>query len=222
MICFKLFGFTINIHYFFWILCLLAALNNNLNFKTQFGWIAFTILILIVTLSVLWHELGHAFYRKKYGAPYSEITLFGMGGACRGPGEFTNRQQIIIAGAGPFFNLMLLAIFYGAKLLIASGALNPSPELAPYLNETIRFGILANTVWAIFMLLPILPLDGGRIFTGLISRKHRKLVPVLSVILSVLIVAIGAITERYPTSIIFGFIAFENWRMIRGKSRFAT
>jgi stage IV sporulation protein FB len=221
MIRCKLFGFPIHIHYFFWILCLILGFSH-LELKTPFGWICFAILTAIVTLTVLWHELGHAFYRKKYGAPYSEITLFGMGGVCQGPGEFTPRQRVIIAAAGPLFNMMLLAIFSGSKLLIASGIINPSAVAAPYLEKVIHYGILANAGWAILMLLPILPLDGGRIFAALISTKHQKLVPILGAFLSILIIIVAAITGRYFTALIFVFITYENWRMLRGRNHLAT
>ena len=85
MIKFKLFGFPVRIQWMFWLLCAFLGMRY-LQTGGRYGFVMLFILTGTVLVSILWHELGHALYRKKFGAPYSEITLWGMGGLVRWTG----------------------------------------------------------------------------------------------------------------------------------------
>ena len=80
------------------------------------------------------------------------------------------RDMIPVALAGPGANLLMAlgwAIIYH---LVAS--LTPAlGEYARFFTSMARIGIIFNLILMVFNLLPILPLDGGRILRGLVSES---------------------------------------------------
>lgn len=101
------------------------------------------------------------------------------------------RDMAIVALAGPGSNL-LMAIFWA--LVIRLGFLfNPSTsEAAIYLIYTGVAGIFINTILMVLNLLPLPPLDGGRILTGLLpgplSYRFGRIEPYGFIILIALLV----------------------------------
>jgi Zn-dependent protease len=87
------------------------------------------------------------------------------------------RDMVLVALAGPLTNvtlalasavlLRLLADLDGAPL--GTGALGPLAHVALY-------SVVINVVLAVFNLLPIPPLDGGRVLTGLLPVAYGRLV----------------------------------------------
>ena len=85
-------------------------------------------------------------------------------GALRAP----KRDMIWVAAAGPFANLaMMLAWAVFAKSALFLDASGPSD----FLLLVAKAGIFVNALLMIFNLFPLLPLDGGRILTGLLPNK---------------------------------------------------
>jgi Zn-dependent protease len=74
------------------------------------------------------------------------------------------RDMMLVAAAGPAINVVL-ALF--AVLLLHTVSWFPE-WFAAWWQETLKNGILLNLVLAVFNMLPIPPLDGGRIVTGLL------------------------------------------------------
>jgi len=107
------------------------------------------------------------------------------------------RDAILVALAGPATNLAL-----AAASAFVLGALPRTPE--PGLGVTV-VGMLAvaslsiNCVLAVFNLLPVPPLDGGRVLTALLPvRVARALVPVerIALIVLFLVVMQGHVVSR--------------------------
>ena len=85
-------------------------------------------------------------------------------GALRNP----KRDMIWVAAAGPLANLaMMIAWAIVAKIAITLGATGPLYFLA----SVAEAGIFVNALLMVFNLFPLLPLDGGRILTGLLPNK---------------------------------------------------
>jgi Zn-dependent protease len=77
------------------------------------------------------------------------------------------RDMIWVALAGPAANVLLA---FAAALLLHPAAFAP-PALAPWLGENLANAIFFNVVLAVFNMLPLPPLDGGRVLTGVLPRR---------------------------------------------------
>ncbi len=209
MLSFRLFGFPVHIQWMFWLLCLFLGMNF-LQEDGPKGLGRFLIMTAVVLGSIIWHELGHAWARKRSGAPFSEITLHGMGGLCSGPGRFTRRDSIFIAAAGPVASLLLGGLTY---LLVFTPGIQEE-WTAFFVGQM----LWVNVGWAIMNLLPILPLDGGHILNGLLAGKFSQLVPKIGFVVALAVGVAGFFfLGSLFMAILFGMLAYSNWQMMQGR-----
>ena len=82
--------------------------------------------------------------------------------------NFVNPQKdmALVALAGPVSNF-IMAIFWTVMMLIALKVL-PSGGLAASIRLMAEVGVVINLVLMVLNLLPVPPLDGGRIVTGIV------------------------------------------------------
>jgi Zn-dependent protease len=83
------------------------------------------------------------------------------------------RGMAIVAIAGPITNLIICAFWVGCWKLI--GAYPTSVFSDPIIGEFVLSGIFINLVLALFNLIPIPPLDGGRIAVAFLPNKFAHL-----------------------------------------------
>ena len=76
------------------------------------------------------------------------------------------RDMVLVALAGPGTNILLAII---SALLIHTLPLFP-PDVAEWVFLNLRNSILLNMILAVFNMLPLPPLDGGRVTVGLLPR----------------------------------------------------
>ncbi len=116
---------------------------------------------LLVFGLVFCHELAHLLTARAYGFRVVGLELFPFGGAAYCDDLFEGRkfEESIIALAGPAFNVVLL---FGAQALRWQGVW--TGELA---DDFVRF----NFWLAAFNLIPVLPLDGGRVMRALLAKS---------------------------------------------------
>jgi Zn-dependent protease len=90
------------------------------------------------------------------------------------------RAMILVALAGPAANLFMAAIW--CAVLGGIVRVNGNETLDSWVASMAQAGIWMNVVLAVFNLLPIPPLDGGRVLSGLLppqlSARLEKIEPV--------------------------------------------
>jgi len=86
-------------------------------------------------------------------------------GALRHP----RRAMILVALAGPAANLLMAAAW--CAVLGAIMRVNGNVTLDFWIASMAQAGILTNVILAVFNLLPIPPLDGGRVLAGLLPPR---------------------------------------------------
>lgn len=172
--------------------------------------------IITLFIIVLWHELGHVITAIRFGWTIREVKLLPFGGVVEveEAGTLPVREEVWVAIAGPVQN----AILAGIGL-----ALGQVGWVDPAWSDTF---VRANLVIGLFNLLPILPLDGGRILQALISLYvpyHRTLM--WSAKISLLFSGLTVITSFYPLFIggllhlnllaVGVFLCASNWTYYR-------
>ena len=168
------------------------------------------IVVIGLLLSILLHELGHAFAGRLFNARVSHIDLTGIGGAAHFerslPASAFARTVIYLAG--PAVNL---GLWVGLGALAGEMFQGSNPMVA------LPLAVLAsaNYVLMIFNLLP----DGGRTLDALLGRMLGPVWSVRIVATLGLIVAIAVALCALPTGIFMLLIAFflaqANWEALQ-------
>lgn len=143
---FELFGVRIAVTHGY--LVFLAAI-------TLFSWTNLP-LALILFVSIMLHEAGHAIAAGRFGCRTRSIVMHAFGGvaAIEDLADLTPRQLLIVALAGPIVSFLL------AGLALATHAFLPAGWVQ--LSSVLSFVGYGNAVVGAFNLLPIYPMDGGQ------------------------------------------------------------
>ncbi|HZH03620.1 MAG TPA: site-2 protease family protein, partial [Myxococcaceae bacterium] len=125
------------------------------------GWMA------VFFVSVLIHELGHAVVSRAYGYRPS-IRLMWLGGHTQpNPNETIPwNRDVVLTLAGPGFGFALAAAAFG----LHAAAVGRS-EIMAYFFELTAY---VNTTWTVLNLMPVPPLDGGRVSLALLMRLFKR------------------------------------------------
>jgi stage IV sporulation protein FB len=160
---FRLGPFPVTVHLSFLIV---AALLGY--YWTGGSMLAFAIWMVVVFVSVLVHELGHAVVARAFGGR-PEIALEGFGGVTfpRCQQRLSAGKQIALSLAGPLAGLGL-----GATAWLLGRVLPPEPGSPTYV--VLSLFEWTSVVWAVLNLLPVIPLDGGHVLQALIEGVRRK------------------------------------------------
>ena len=78
-------------------------------------------------------------------------------------------DMALVALAGPVSNF-IMACFWAMFIVISNSVMSASPTLS-FLAEMGEKGIIINVVLMVLNLLPILPLDGGRVLAGVLPTS---------------------------------------------------
>lgn len=195
-------GVSLSIHPLFYIFGFYNALTGQI----------FSFVIYTVTAVV--HELGHSFVASNAGYKLDKITLMPYGAVVSGQIEGLNfADEIKIALAGPFINFAV-ALFFMATWWIF-------PETYAFTDVIVS----ANLSMALVNLLPVYPLDGGRVlwasiaksFGGDKARKVCTLTGIFSAIMLFGLFSIACIKNVVNLSLLF-FALFVLFGVV-GKSK---
>lgn len=184
----------------------------------------------VVFVSVLVHELGHAFAARYFGGEAS-IVLYQFGGlAIHRPQPRHVWQRVAISFAGPlagFLFALLILLLLGATGHRIAFVLNWIPFTWTPIQDhnvalAVHFLMWVNIYWGLFNLLPIYPLDGGQIARNLFMRYDYRDGLLKSQWISVIVAAGLAVYvwvesngQQPTTSLMLGFLAFQNYQELR-------
>lgn len=114
-------------------------------------------------VALVLHEFSHARESRKRGYVLDELKLMPYGASLYGRFEGVKWQdEVRIAAAGPIFNLFLVVVFVAIWWLV--------PVTYSF---TLDF-VLANVSIAAFNVLPVYPLDGGRVALACLSSVYGR------------------------------------------------
>lgn len=201
-------GIRIYIHWSFWWLTLYVLISGlGEGLQSAISNVGF---LFAVFGCVFLHELGHAFSGRWFRVPTLDITLLPIGGLARmGSIPTGPKAEFVIAICGPLVNVaiaLLLYLFFPIKLPDTGGF-----SLSDLTPPTQMF--LVNVILAVFNMLPVYPMDGGRILRALlqfvVSRRSAVLwTGRLGQVLALLLAGYGLFTFQFSLVLIFTIMFF--------------
>ncbi len=226
---FQIRGIPVRIHPLFWGAMALLGVAGAARSA-----VVLAIWLLVVTFSILVHELGHAVFARRYGWP-PRIFLYGMGGAAVfEPRRPTTASRVLIALAGPFAGFAVGGLVAAAVLISGHAfALPPGivvgggPALGGRLGIFVDFMLFVNIFWGLVNLAPIQPLDGGHVVAAVLTRMSPRYGLERSFLISAITAAtfsvLGAVLLGSAfIAVLFGILAYQSyatWDSLREPSK---
>jgi stage IV sporulation protein FB len=220
---FRLFGTHVRVHPMFWAVSGLLGehyLRRGEGLGPFLAWIACSF------VSILLHEMGHVLAGRLFGSQ-GHIVLYSFGGLAIGSSDLRNRwQRIVVYLAGPAIQLCLWAVVIAADTYYLSPA---KPARIPSLIETVLEQLeWINLYWPLLNLMPIWPLDGGRVSREVLEWLLPRNGVSISLGISFSLAALFAVnsvvnaTKQEPlipylyaggwwSALFFGMFAFQNF-----------
>lgn len=129
-------------------------------------------LVAVLMGSVLLHEAGHVWGARVQGIAVARVVLHGGGGFTE-TGPAAPDQQGLILAMGPIVNLAIWALCGLAVSGFADNALgNPAlARLGFALLPWLSFAGFVNLAFFLFNMVPVQPLDGGRLLLLALGRR---------------------------------------------------
>lgn len=182
-------NFKFNIHPLFWALGILLTLLGE-------GY-----LFLVYIFTAIIHEFAHSVTASYYNCRTEQITLYPYGAVLYG--EFSDlkpTQEIIVALSGPLFNIITAVLFTALWWIF--------PEIYAYTDVI----VMVNVSIALFNLLPVYPLDGGRILMCFLklkigTRKACAAVKIMGLICCIVFAALYFISLFYEINYSFALVS---------------
>lgn len=164
--------------------------------------------------SIFLHELGHAWGCLVQGVPVRRVMIYGGGGFCEHARSTSAREDELIVAMGPIVNAVLWAV---------------SSLVAPYVADpNIHWALMSlawiNGVLLVLNLVPVMPLDGGRLFHLLLRRllpapQAMRLAGGVGLVMAVLwIPAMLGCFLLFGMMLLFIPPILVHWRMLRGQT----
>ncbi len=230
---FSIANIPVRVHPLFWLITIFFGATTNV--------VALLIWVGVVFVSILIHELGHAFAMRYYGKGSYIVLYHGGGGTVADSVWWRSKwanvslgatQESIISLAGPFAGFLLAGLII-AGVLLAGGkvlitwllgfiplpltAILPSSGLASSVASTFLW---VSIFWGLINLLPVLPLDGGNVARNILVQydpwKGVRKAIWLSAITGTLVALIGFfIWNSIYIALLFGFLAFQSYQSLQ-------
>lgn len=208
---FRVFGIQLAVHVSFVLLLGYFAWDGWMNGGVVGASWELLLVFLFFTCVVL-HELGHSLTARRYGVQVPRILLMPIGGMA----EFDRiprrpRAELLITIAGPAVNFVVAA----ALLPAVWTDLWSEIAVPAYGHQQLLIELAAaNVVMGTFNLLPVFPMDGGRILRALLATRIDYLratywAALVGKILAAVFALVAAFYLHLPVlAVLFAFIFF--------------
>jgi Zn-dependent protease len=231
---FSIAGIPVRVHPLFWVIAILFGLSST-------SIVHILIWVFAIFISILIHELGHAFAMRRYGQR-SSIVLHGTGGltipeqVSWGSGyanvSLTPNQEIFISVAGPgagflfaIFILILTVIMGGVITWTALFGIIPFPIAqitngGDIINTLLLTLLWVNIFWGIINLMPVYPLDGGNVARYFLLQSDpldgvRKSLWLSVITGGVIALAAFFIMRSTYMAFLFALLAFQSYQILQ-------
>ena len=210
MISFSLFNIPVRVLPWFW---LSLVIIGGWSFSdTKEGLLRLLLFMIAGFISILVHELGHALTAKHFGKRV-EIVLEAFGGyaAYSGGAPLGRPKTLLVTAAGPAIQIVL-----GFLVLAFANRFDAISPQAMYFLETLY---QISIFWAILNLVPVLPLDGGRLMEALLGPQRIRLTLKISMGVAIAIGLLGlALNLGFLLPIFMGMMAYESYKALQQTS----
>jgi Zn-dependent protease/predicted transcriptional regulator len=191
-------------------------------------WMMGAVAAVLLFLSVLLHELGHAYVALYYRIPIEQITLFIFGGVAHMRKDApTPKAEFLIALAGPVVSFVIGGVCL--VLVMLAEAIQRQHGLQGLIMLGALLGMV-NMQLGLFNLIPGFPLDGGRVLrAGLWAwgndfYRATKQAAVIGLAFGLLLglvglgIVYGAVSGKLPSSM----VSNGGWVLFIGMFLFAA
>ena len=208
----RLFGHRFSIRPLFWVIWILGCASYLFNLLENLlntdSWILAGVLLGVMVVSMFWHEIGHILFHRMFGARTLDTVFGAYGGRTKSDASLSRFQNVIVYIAGPVFSLILaLGVFIFSLIQPMEGFL---------WQESIKLAILFNVLWGIVNLVPILPLDGGKLMVGFYPGT-KKFLTIFGLLLAILTTTFCILSGRWAGAFLFAVIAYVNINLLFGR-----
>ena len=189
-----------------------------------------SIMLVPALMAITCHEVSHGFIADRFGDNTARslgrltlnpikhldiigtlmVFIVGIGWAKPVPVNFNNlrhpkRDMIWVAAAGPITNFALAFVSAMAMRLLvyATAGLPDASPLATFVDPItlmLAFSVYINLLLAIFNLIPVPPLDGGRVAVGLLPYRQSMILARMEPFGMIIIIALVFFTN------VFGYV----------------
>lgn len=222
---YQLWGITVKIHIFF-VIFVIARLIMSIS-ANQVGLISTVTMMVSLFGIVLLHEYGHCIACRRVKGEADEIMLWPLGGlaSCNPPHRW--QAHLVTVVGGPLVNVILWPIFgvvlWGLTGSLGSVFFNPFDPYTALSGLAFRGGDSSYALVAIWwlyylnvlllafnVLLPMYPMDGGRIVQALMWRKmgYQKSMQISTTMGLVAAVVVGVSAILFSQMMLFGIAVF--------------
>ncbi len=167
---FRVRGIQLAVHFTFFLMLALFAVEGWI--RAQWPGLFWNVATLLVFFTcVVLHELGHSFTAMRFGVGVRRILLMPIGGMAefdRIPREPS--RELLITIAGPAVNFViagLLSLWVGVPAGWPAGEYDFPANATGFAQLVLHWNLLMG----LFNLVPVFPMDGGRIFRAMLALR---------------------------------------------------
>jgi Zn-dependent protease len=157
---FQFAGIHVFLHWSWFVIAVLEIQQKGRYSSITWNILEYLSLFAIVTL----HEFGHALACRQVGGRADRIVLWPLGGAAYVEPPARPGATLWSIAAGPLVNVALIPVLGLVWLVLRSASGSSTADLSTFVTSL----NIINIVLLVFNVLPIYPLDGGKILHSLL------------------------------------------------------